>query len=161
VLLLLLSLNMFWCSIENWMLRKGERGVRDNLLWDKVDKRKWMLLNKLLNNVLSLLFCIIYLNESKKMQKYCECTVESVTCGTAHFWKLCLPKEYSLNEVEKICYVLYISWVMLIQYFNISSDFRGCYLNRILYLHVKCQQQFIDIVLPFIIRVLIVFLIFV
>lgn len=42
---------------------------------------------------------------------------------------------------------------MLIQYFNIISDFRGYYLNRILYLHVKCQQQFINIVLPFIIRV--------
>lgn len=65
----------------------------------------------------------------------------------------------ALKKQERFA-VMYIK-VMFIQYFNITSDFRGRYLNTILYLHVKCQQQFIDIVLPFIIRVLIVFLIFV
>ncbi len=96
----------------------------------------------------------------KKMQKCCECMIESVTCRTAHFWQFCLPKEYNcIEERREICCIVYK--VMFIQYFNITSDFRGRYLNRILYLHVKCQQQFIDIVLPFIIRVLIVFLIFV
>lgn len=65
----------------------------------------------------------------------------------------------TIEESSEICCSVYK--VMFIQYFNITSDFRGHYLNRILYLHVKCQQQFIDIVLPFIIRVLIVFLIFV
>lgn len=86
--------------------------------------------------------------------------IESVTCRTAHFRQFCLPKESNcIEERREICCIVYK--VMFIQYFNITSDFRGRYLNRILYLHVKCQQQFIDIVLPFIIRVLIVFLIFV
>lgn len=57
----------------------------------------------------------------------------------------------TIEESSEICCSVYK--VMFIQYFNITSDFRGHYLNRILYLHVKCQQQFIDIVLPFIIRV--------
>lgn len=95
-----------------------------------------------------------------KMQKCCECRIESVTFRTAHFWQFCLPKEYNcIEESCEICCSVYK--VMFLQYFNITSDFRGHYLNRILYLHVKCQQQFIDIVLPFIIRFLIVFLIFV
>lgn len=99
--------------------------------------------------------------ESKtKMQKCCECKIESVTFRTAHFWQFCLPKEYNcIKESSEIRCSVYK--VTFIQYFNITSDFRGHYLNRILYLHVKCQQQFIDIVLPFIIRFLIVFLIFV
>lgn len=119
-----------------------------------VKNSKWMLVN----NMLSRYF--LFLKNPKKMQKCCECMIESVTCRTAHFWQFCLPKEYNyIEERRKICCIVYK--VMFIQYFNITSDFRGRYLNRILYLHVKCQQQFIDIVLPFIIRVLIVFLIFV
>jgi len=106
------------------------------------------------------LFSFLKNPKKKKMQKCCECMIESVTCRTAHFWQFCLPKEYNcIEDRREICCIVYK--VMFIQYFNITSDFRGCYLNRILYLHVKCQQQFIDIVLPFIIRVLIVFLIFV
>lgn len=97
--------------------------------------------------------CHFSSEESKtKMQKCCECKIESVTFRTAHFWQFCLPKESDyIEESSEICCSVYK--VMFIQYFNITSDFRGCYLNRILYLHVKCQQQFIDIVLPFIIRV--------
>lgn len=121
-----------------------------------VKKSKWMLVN---NNMLSHYF-LFWRIQKKKMQKCCECMIESVTCRTAHFWQFCLPKEYNcIEDRREICCIVYK--VMFIQYFNITSDFRGCYLNRILYLHVKCQQQFIDIVLPFIIRVLIVFLIFV
>lgn len=125
-----------------------------NCLWEKSGQAQMNVIKQaFLKQCIIPVFCIIYPSESKKMQTYCECMIESVTCRTAHFWKLCLPKEHSLNEVNKTCCILYISWVMFIQYFNISSDFRGCYLNRILYLHVKCQQQFINIVLPFIIRV--------
>lgn len=121
-------------------------------------RANWMLANNN-NNKLSPLFLFLN-NPKKKMQKCCECMIESVTCRTAHFWQFCLPKEYNcIEERREICCIVYK--VMFIQYFNITSDFRGRYLNRILYLHVKCQQQFIDIVLPFIIRVLIVFLIFV
>lgn len=79
--------------------------------------------------------------ESKtKMQKCCECKIESVTFRTAHFWQFCLPKEYSyIDESSEIRCSVYK--VMFIQYFSITSDFRGHYLNRILYLHVNVNSS--------------------
>lgn len=58
----------------------------------------------------------------KKMQKCCECMIESVTCRTAHFWQFCLPKEKKINsyieerieeeEERKRFAVLYIKWCL-------------------------------------------------
>lgn len=74
------------------------------------------------------------------MQKCCECKIESVTFRTAHFWQFCLPKESDyIEESSEICCSVYK--VMFIQYFNITSDFRGRYLNRILYLHVNVNSS--------------------
>lgn len=116
---------------------------------------KWMLVS---NNMLSRNF--FFWRIPKKRCKnvvnvWWKCHLQDCTCLTVLFTK----GIHCIEERREICCIVYK--VMFIQYFNITSDFRGRYLNRILYLHVKCQQQFIDIVLPFIIRVLIVFLIFV
>lgn len=50
----------------------------------------------------------------KKMQKCCECMIESVTCRTAHFWQFCLPKEYNWIEekTRERFAVLCIKWCL-------------------------------------------------
>lgn len=154
------SLVFFVCFGLPWQCTHQSHGQVCSTIWSRVESH--------------LLFTLCWgekeqMNVSKpqyypiilfwKIQKRCK-NVANVWLKVSLGGQFCLPKEYNcIEERREICCIVYK--VMFIQYFNITSDFRGRYLNRILYLHDKCQQQFIDIVLPFIIRVLIVFLIFV
>lgn len=92
---------------------------------------KWMFAN----NMLSHYFI------SEESQKRCKNVVNvwlKVSLAGLHISDSFV---YQRNTIElkkkkrKICCIVYK--VMFIQYFNITSDFRGRYLNRILYLHVK------------------------
>lgn len=59
------------------------------------------------------------------------CHLQDCTFLTVLFTKGILN---ALNKRREICCIVYK--VMFIQYFNITSDFRGRYLNRILYLYM-------------------------
>lgn len=78
-----------------------------------------------------------------------KCHLQDCTFLTVLFTK---GIQIALKKKKRDFAVLYIKWCLFsILTLQVTSE--GATSTRFLYLHVKCQQQFIDIVLPFIIRV--------